>query len=421
MEFTGERYLPGVEGSIKYEHLHRYGAALGCVAGKRVLDIASGEGFGADMLAAVAANVIGVDISVEAVDHARTRYATRTNLRFAVGSCAAVPVADASVDVVTSFETIEHHDQHEAMLGEITRVLAPGGLLILSSPNRHVYSDVPGYRNPFHVKELYLDELLSLLRPHFCNVKIYGQRIAAGSFLTPLDVEGENTIRALSARGMAVAAAVPRLEDPAYFLAVCSDDPAQVAAPLTSVFLEERDLWCELVTGTRAELANVRDHAARVEAELGRTRAQWAQLGHELEDSRTHVRHLEWVVQKGREHTTHLEDELDKSRGHVRHLEASLLAERDHSRRLGDDLTASQNRAGRVERDLEWFEGRARHLQDDLAAAHDEIARVTAELERAAQRIAWMETSRFWKLRGRVVHARGRLRSAIDEMKARGA
>jgi SAM-dependent methyltransferase len=90
--------------------------------------------------------------------------------------------------VVTSFETIEHHDRHEEMIGEIKRVLRPGGLLILSSPNRAVYSDEPGYANPFHVKELYFDELEELLSRHFRHVRIYGQRVHVGSFVFGLDV-----------------------------------------------------------------------------------------------------------------------------------------------------------------------------------------------------------------------------------------
>ena len=74
---------------------------------------------------------------------------------------------DARVDFVVSFETIEHHDQHLQMMMEIRRVLRPDGVLIISSPDKHEYSDVPGFKNEFHVKELYLSEFVDLLSSHF--------------------------------------------------------------------------------------------------------------------------------------------------------------------------------------------------------------------------------------------------------------
>jgi ubiquinone/menaquinone biosynthesis C-methylase UbiE len=164
LTWDGERYIPGMSAHIEVEHMHRYLVAARLCQGARVLDIACGEGYGSFALSRTAASVIGVDISDEAVQHARAAYSDRAdNLQFVAGSAAAIPLGDASVDMVVSFETIEHHDQHEAMVREIKRVLRPGGLLVISSPNKHEYSDVTGYSNPWHVKELYLDEFEALL------------------------------------------------------------------------------------------------------------------------------------------------------------------------------------------------------------------------------------------------------------------
>ena len=74
MDFTGERYVPEIEGQIRYEHLHRYALCLQLVAGKTVLDIASGEGYGSALLASVAKSVTGVDIDAQTVEHARHLY-----------------------------------------------------------------------------------------------------------------------------------------------------------------------------------------------------------------------------------------------------------------------------------------------------------------------------------------------------------
>ena len=154
-EFTGERYIPSESGQVKYEHLHRYALCEELVREKISLDIASGEGYGAAILSKSARQVIGVDLAPQAVQTARQLYGNRPNLHFVAGSCAAIPLKSHSVDVVTSFETIEHHDKHLEMLAEIKRVLKPDGMLVISSPNRLVYSDAASYSNPDHVRTLF--------------------------------------------------------------------------------------------------------------------------------------------------------------------------------------------------------------------------------------------------------------------------
>ena len=99
------------------------------------------------------------------------------------GSCTAIPLDDGSVDVVVSFETIEHHDAHVAMLSEFKRVLKPGGVLVISSPDKVQYSDKPGYHNRFHVKELLREEFQALLEGRFRNVRLLGQRVLFGSVI----------------------------------------------------------------------------------------------------------------------------------------------------------------------------------------------------------------------------------------------
>jgi SAM-dependent methyltransferase len=103
LPWTGERYVPEVEGELELEHLHRYAIARDLAYGKEVLDIACGEGYGSELLASVARNVTGIDISEETIAHASRKY-VRSNLSFAVGSCASIPMPDASVDLVVSFD-----------------------------------------------------------------------------------------------------------------------------------------------------------------------------------------------------------------------------------------------------------------------------------------------------------------------------
>ena len=250
MDFTGERYVPALKGQIYYEHLHRYALAARFCAGKRVLDVASGEGYGAALLARHAADVVGVDVDEGAVDHARRMYYAG-NLRFLRGSVTEVPLADASVDVVTSFETIEHVAEHEKMLDELRRVLAPGGVLVISSPNKLVYSDMPGFHNPFHVRELYFAELRDLLARRFAHVALYGQRVSASSVVHPLAGEVSTEATWLNGSADRLGEGLPALRNPVYFVAICSDAPVEV--DLSSSYVDAgddllEDMWVELNT-----------------------------------------------------------------------------------------------------------------------------------------------------------------------------
>lgn len=182
MDFTGERYLPIVGGSIELEHVHRYLFAVEYVKDKVVLDIACGEGYGADILGRVATRVYGVDIDKSVIEHASSNYPAE-NLEFKTGDCKNIPLEDATVDVIISFETIEHHDYHEEMLSEFKRVMKDGGILIISSPDKLEYSDLTGNSNPYHVKELYRAEFETLLDNYFSHHEILGQRVVYGSVL----------------------------------------------------------------------------------------------------------------------------------------------------------------------------------------------------------------------------------------------
>ena len=162
LQFTGERFTPECVREIWYEHWHRYALATRFAAGRRVLDAACGEGYGSALLAAHAREVVGVEISDEALAHARGRYAA-PNLRFERGDATALAAfPDASFDLIVSFETLEHVQEQEALVAGFARLLAPGGLLLLSSPDKRTYSEVAGFANEFHVRELYREELDAL-------------------------------------------------------------------------------------------------------------------------------------------------------------------------------------------------------------------------------------------------------------------
>ncbi len=223
----GERYHPEQQGSVRSEHLHRYLAATALVRDRDVLDIACGEGYGSALLAAAARSVVGVDISPAAVAHAEAVY-PHERLRFALGSTSAIPLADDAVDIVVSFETLEHVDDQLTMLAEIRRVLRPAGLLVISTPNLPVYNASIVQPNPYHVSELDLIAFESLLRRTFSAVRIYGQGMIAGSLLVPL----ANAADDLHVCGVCDPGA------PMYALAVCGADDETLPRLDASLYVE---------------------------------------------------------------------------------------------------------------------------------------------------------------------------------------
>jgi ubiquinone/menaquinone biosynthesis C-methylase UbiE len=219
LEFTGERFTPECVREMAYEHWHRYAWAAELLTGVDVLDAACGEGYGSHLLAARARSVTGLDVSTEAVEHARERYA-RDNLSFECGDATRLPFDDDAFDAVVSFETLEHLEAQERLLTEFRRVLRPHGFLLLSSPDKKTYSDETGYDNPYHVRELYRDELESLLAPVFPAFRLYGQKLMFASVLWAMSEETGRQV--LTDEGGGVRAdSSPNLE-PLYFIAVAA-------------------------------------------------------------------------------------------------------------------------------------------------------------------------------------------------------
>lgn len=185
LPWTGERMVPEInDPTTKVEHLHRYAYAMEIAKGKNVLDIASGEGYGSNLISKVAKNVTGVDIDRLTVDYAKNKY-KKDNLKFIHGAADNIPVNTGSMDIVISFETIEHHNKHDEMLIEIKRVLKPEGVLIISTPEKLTYSDNALYKNPHHVKELYLEEFRGLVNKYFNYSKMFFQKSMYCNVLFP--------------------------------------------------------------------------------------------------------------------------------------------------------------------------------------------------------------------------------------------
>lgn len=189
MEFTGERFVPGassIDSQLAVEHFHRYYSVLPFVNGKSVLDIACGEGYGSVLLADRAVEVVGIDISEVCIEHARQTYAgSFKNVRFLQGEMQAIPMAASSVDVVVSFESLEHISSvdQKKFIKEVSRVLRSDGLLFISTPNTAIYAEENTAANPFHLHEVDLMEFRSLIQAEFPFLRIYEQGLDVVSVL----------------------------------------------------------------------------------------------------------------------------------------------------------------------------------------------------------------------------------------------
>ncbi|WP_379147308.1 class I SAM-dependent methyltransferase [Paenibacillus sp. sgz500992] len=230
MEYTGERFVLGkAEGEIETEHLHRYNAVLDIASGKNVLDIACGEGFGSAILARKAANVCGVDISEEAISYAREKY-TRYNLNFKQGSVEKLEFEDDSFDMIVSFETIEHVDEliQDKFLKEASRVLNNSGILIISTPDKYLYTDVPNHRNPYHVKEFYFSEYKDFLEKQFKYVNFYNQNYGEYGLIVDRNENVEEKVKLINT--------INSQKEGRFIIAICSNEKISNNITLNSLF-----------------------------------------------------------------------------------------------------------------------------------------------------------------------------------------
>jgi SAM-dependent methyltransferase len=169
-----ERLVPD-ETSVGIVAIHekRYRFALPHCEGRTVLDAGCGVGYGSALLATVAARVVGMDVSAEAIDYARTRY-PRPNVEFLVRDLLELDLPDAGFDVVCSFEAIEHLADRDAFLGHVARTLRDDGVFFVSTPRVDRTNERPD--NPYHYVEYSPADFEELLRRHFDDVELFGQR-----------------------------------------------------------------------------------------------------------------------------------------------------------------------------------------------------------------------------------------------------
>ncbi|WP_433870781.1 glycosyltransferase [Saccharopolyspora sp. CA-218241] len=370
LDWTGERCVPWADDlQVVYEHYHRYALAARHVRGKRVLDLGSGEGYGAALLAREAAAVVGVDVDEAAVEHARARY---PDVRFEIGSLtdADLLADEPPFDVVVCFEAIEHVADHDAVLALVRARLAAGGLALISTPDTTAHAA----DNPFHVEELTATEFTGLLEGAFRHVAVLKQNVAAGSLLTPTDpgdldtvVEGVRlqTLRR-DGTGWTVEPGVPHT----YLLGVASDRQLP-KLPAAALLLD-------------ADGRVGPEPGADVRAERDRAVADVARLND-----------LHRAVQA----------DAEELKGAVARLEELRRVEAERAEGAGVELLEARQQAERAEVRIEWLTDTIARLEGRVAGAErraEELTERNAELEAQNSALVQRAVTKYRQLVERV-------------------
>ncbi len=408
-EFTGERFIPGkTDPLLALEHYHRYLFAEKFAEGKRVLDIACGEGYGSALLAAKAKSVVGVDADPVTVREAVATYAAVKNLRFAVGTCDRLELADQSVDVVVTLETLEHigEAEQDKFLCEVKRVLEPGGMMILSTPERVEYNREREAPNEFHKRELTLEELRAKLAPHFKHIHVLGQRPITISALWQLDRWSSDAFRAYIRDGLAKAPdQLPKFARPLYLLVCCSDVPIAAELLVNSLYYDVKEVerihdiagWAKKVD---AELKERSEYLARLQKEF-EERSVWAKaLNQELDSARAAYKKLSVEFEQRSHWAKKLNAELEACTTWVQSLvkESSernaYLAklQKDFDERsawalkLKQELEARNAYLGKLQKEFEERSTWALSLKKELEERNGYLGKLQKEFE---ERSAW--------------------------------
>jgi SAM-dependent methyltransferase len=189
LDSTGERLVPEHQHGelVHAEHLARYRLALQLVSSRRVLDAACGAGYGTALMATGGASrSVGVDSDEATILYARSRF---EECEFVVADVAELPFEADAFDLVVCFETIEHVSDPNRVLGELDRVMAPDGLLIVSTPNKHRYL----MENEYHEHEFFHEEFVGLLRERFESVEVMLQHNWLTSAVLPVPLAADES------------------------------------------------------------------------------------------------------------------------------------------------------------------------------------------------------------------------------------
>ncbi len=369
-EFSGERVIPGkVDVDLWNEHLSRYLFASRLCRFKKVIDLGCGSGYGSAELAKKAESVVGVDVSEEAIAEAKVQYGA-ANLQFQVASLEQLPFADGSFQLGVCFEVIEHLTEYRSLLREARRVLAPGGQLVISTPNIEFYAESRKLNgpNPFHEHEFSYEEFREVLGEFFEHQTFFVQNHASGLVFLPLEGAVGTELK--------LEAGSPNPDEAHFFLAVCAAKPmtgapAFVYIPTAANVLREREHHIQRLEG---ELHTKNEWLEESKAEHKKLVDQFRALQLEMEAKNQWALEQNQRVEKAQQSLQRMEGELARQ-----HAESAQVVAAYEARLKEVETEAAQQAL--------WARENEAKLNTQLAEISAHVSKLDADLKRAADQL----------------------------------
>lgn len=379
--FTGERFIPGIEDDkLKMEHYQRYLSVRNLVQDKVVLDAACGEGYGSNIIASVARDVTGLDIDGDTIERAKVNYGQQDNLHFLQGTIEKIPLGNESVDVVVSFETIEHVSEQiqQTFLEEIARVLKKDGILIMSTPNKKIYSDLFNYKNEFHVKEFYHNEFLAFLHEKFKYIKLFNQAFQIVSMISAC--EGQNGEVAYCTDNQ------DYIQNGKYYIAVASNASVN-ADTFASVYINrfgEYEENIQRILTLQAEEEGRNQHIARLDEELDAAGKRIVELQDEDARKNLHIQELDKQIggleqQKGE--LIQQKDELQQRKDELQQQKDELQQQKDRLCIQYEELNGHYNEATRQNNELNQQNNKLEQRNGELGQRNNQLNQQIEDLQ----------------------------------------
>ncbi|MCX6610574.1 MAG: methyltransferase domain-containing protein [Acidobacteria bacterium] len=370
-EFSGERVIPGkVDVDLWNEHLSRYLFASRLCRFKKVIDLGCGSGYGSAELAKKAESVVGVDVSEEAIAEAKVEY-TAANLQFQVASLEQLPFTDGSFQLGVCFEVIEHLTEYRTLLAEARRVLAPGGQLVISTPNIKFYAESRKLNgpNPFHEHEFSYEEFREVLGEFFEHQTFFVQNHASGLVFLPLDGAVGTELRLESGK--------PDPDEAHFFLAVCAAKPMTgapsfVYVPTAANVLRERE-----------------HHIQRLEGELT-TKNEWLEASRaEHKTLVDQFRLLKLEMEAKNQWALEQNQRVEKAQQAIARMEGELAAQHEESAQV---VAAYEKRLQEVEaealKQAECAQANQAKLDSQISEIAAHSVKLDGDLKKAGEQLA---------------------------------
>ena len=313
-------------------------------------------------MAETAEHVYGMDICGEVVEQASSKYAS-AKLDYLQGSVERLPFQDSSMDVIVSFETIEHVNEEiqTAFLAEIKRVLKSNGTLIMSTPDKAVYTDLVEGHNEYHVKEFYRDEFVAYLKKAFVNVELIYQFPNVGYFLTK-EIDHLN-----------VSFTKNRDDRSRYVVAICSNgsiSPVQGMEEYTAFsdamyYKLNRDCHV-LEKKILEEKKNAEQFQNQQDREIGKQKEYIEHLEKDIHVQKEYIGHLEGDIHTQKEYIERLESDRDTQKEYIGRLESDRDTQREYVEHLEKDIHTQREYIERLEGDRNVQKEYIEHLEKDI-------------------------------------------------------